>query len=194
MQINSNIRPLQATSSESTDLQEGLILLQLPKEVSGENPEVVQATAYLGGFILLKCNVFHLKQTNSTINDSCICHILVAEDVDLSLHLYNTFKEYDGDSRSNLKYCSETLVLLLLKWEAVFQYVFTNYKNIPFIKRTIIDAIKEHAPSQNLCKDELYEFLLDLYVRTRLFHSVKVLNSQISKPVTTDKMKKITGL
>ena len=150
-------------------------------------------TAYMGGFLLCKFQFHHIKKTNVPVNHCNSCKSLLSEDIDFTLHLYNTFKEYESQNQKKLQYCSGDFVLHILQWETVFQHVFKHFRNIPNIRKLMRESIAEHTTLPEICKMEFAHFLIDLFLRTRLYHSIKSLNLEMHRKDATDKIKKIKG-
>ena len=88
----------------------------------------------------------------------------------------------------------DDFVSMIAAFEGVFSFCVKHMFQLPCLKQTIIEQIQEKADFVDFRSKEGSHFILDLFVRTRLFAHLKYVNDKLSITIARKnrKAKKIT--
>lgn len=78
------------------------------------------------------------------------------------------------------------------QYERVFLYFYDNYSHLNRISKIIETFISENCTEIVTCPAVEDKYLIRYFIKCRIFHTVKLLNINISKAKESEKIKKIT--
>lgn len=147
---------------------------------------------YYAGYIVRTLAEKHRK-LGINLEDCHVCSQILGVPDEVT-HRYVYLREYTSleDFEYRLKYCSDWFVDVILICEKIFLYVFDKYRHENKIKEIVSGAIMKYNNSADkFCTKEIYRFLVDTFVRARLFQSVREVNAALSSKGNKDKMLKL---
>ena len=98
--------------------------LEIDNFLLAENPDVpielINAAAYVGGYLVRRLKKIH---SNKSISECKFCCLLLSGQ-DFDLHLFCTLKEFeDYSNKEHLNYCSKEFIDLIVKWDKIFIFI-----------------------------------------------------------------------
>lgn len=133
--------------------------------------------AHIGGFLISRLEDFHYSSTGLQVKD-CSTYGQILTDKDLNLHCFSDMKEYVSEGNiDKLKYVNESFISFLKESDECFEYIFFKYIREAGLKKRIISFINEKTMGGPLfCKPAIGDFVVDLFVRTKIFDTLKEIN------------------
>jgi len=157
--------------------------------------------SYFAGYLAYKLCHLHTKKLKTPLQSCQNCDQILTS-LDYNLHLFVNFKDFKQsvDSSWGLKYCSEQFILTVESYEKLFLYLFHNYSHLPGFSRIAFKALKEHVhPHPTFYNPLGLDYLINFFLKCRIFHSIKFLNSKLigdksERKAIMDKIKKISNV
>ena len=147
------------------------------------------AIAYVSGYLLQKCFKQHCCQTCTTA--------LVSSELDDERKLFCYFKAYESDKGTFGALHAPTIPCLeyVTQLEDLFISSFSVYTKSSCIGKTILAKLKSSPVAFKTCPDFPLDYLLKLFLRMRIYYSLKFANRDfISTKKKDRKYIKITHL
>ncbi|KAJ3656018.1 hypothetical protein Zmor_015123 [Zophobas morio] len=143
--------------------------------------------SYVCGYLIKKCLMKHTCDTCS--NFAVACKVLT--DDKLLCH----FNAFDDDAPfGNLKMPDEAFIFYIATLEKQFASLFSINSILPSCGQNIKAALAA-VPIPHPCEQFPHDYLLSLFVRMRIFYSIKLINKQLlSAPKRNRKLAILTHL
>ena len=158
------------------------------------NLESKNAAGYFAGYICHKFSFFHSKKSLKKISECDCCSSILTRNLTLDFHLYSSYRDYRINEKNSLSYASETFINAIIAWERVFVYFFTNFGEYDNLKKAIKSYILKYSIMPVLCNEIHLEYIINLYIKTRLFTAVKCVNSKADEKIFKDKIKTLKNV
>lgn len=178
---------LEVGNISSSDREEILEAITLPDYSYRHEPIVVQnAFKYVCGYLLRKTLNIHQCDTCTKFSKNC-------EDLDVT-QLLTYFKAFDTEKSNygGLRTPDEQFILYVYKLEKVFVTKFEDICLSTGISHCFFNIMKD-IHFNHPCQEFPYLYVLKLFIRLRIFYSVKYANQDI-KDNKKDKNRKINIL
>ena len=173
----------QSDEIKSTDYQD--------KEV-GDNLLKDNPIAYVAGYLLRKCFQIH---------KCCNCEsALVTNQLEDNRNLLCFFKAYESEKTfGGLLAPTKSYLDYVIQLEDIFVRDFATYTKCSGIRKKILAELQSVTVPFTLCPEFQLEYLLKLFLRMRIYYSIKFANRELStnkskKPKKSKKYIKVTHL
>ena len=169
------------------------VILEIIEEETVHTSELENSAGHISGYLAFKLNYVYSNLFHKQLDECECCSSILGEET-LRYHLYTSFKEYENTEKqeSSLKYCSTCFIETVISWEKAFLYFFENWKNAKHFEQRVYDFISKNICSPLLCDMKLNEYVLHLFIRTRIYYSTNILNGDLSKNKSASKLRKLT--
>lgn len=102
-------------------------------------------------------------------------------------HLYTSYKDYEEDnSNKKLKYCSDSFIEVIVKWDHFFNSFFNKYQTKNGFIRMSTDYIVTYL-NYDFCKKEYLLYIVNLFLRCRLYMKLNTINDNIKNKLLNNK-------
>jgi hypothetical protein len=142
---------------------------------------------YFSGFLLKRLLLFHVNcERCSALVDNTSLPSLPETKL--------TFMEHKQFSDGHLIMPCDAFVDMIACFEGVFSMYVKQVFHLPCLKETLIEHITKNTDFDDFCSNEATTFILDLFVRTRIYFYLKYVNEKLTavKARKSRKAKKIT--
>lgn len=128
---------------------------------------------YFSGFLLKKLFAFHTCEECSKQREA-----KASENDGNKVFLFNKSFQSNKSPLNSLVVPADTFVQTIELFESVFSFTACSDLHRPALKQTVKNAIRQEVGQNIFCSSEVFNFVLDLFVRCRIYFLLKYLNEK----------------